>query len=78
MSDLPTDVGSVGPGAQGGVASSEGLLPQLVKHLRQNRTVLREEWAEPACGSGGQDDCGDHSDVVVTARMSARWTRRKV
>lgn len=23
----------------------EGLLPQLVKHLRQNRTVLREEWA---------------------------------
>jgi rsbT co-antagonist protein RsbR len=25
--------------------SSEGLLPQLVQHLRQNRTVLREEWA---------------------------------
>lgn len=25
--------------------SSEGLLPQLVKHLRYNRTVLREEWA---------------------------------
>src|SRR6187200_2021241 len=23
----------------------EGLLPQLVKHLRQNRTALREEWA---------------------------------
>src|SRR4051794_18678601 len=23
----------------------EGLLPQLVQHLRQNRTVLREEWA---------------------------------
>ncbi len=25
--------------------SSDGLLPQLVQHLRQNRTVLREEWA---------------------------------
>ena len=25
--------------------SSEGLLPQLVKHLRYNRTALREEWA---------------------------------
>ena len=25
--------------------SSEGLLPQLVKHLRFNRTGLREEWA---------------------------------
>src|SRR5271166_1817286 len=25
--------------------SSEGLLPQLVQHLRRNRTVLREEWA---------------------------------
>ena len=23
----------------------EGLLPQLVHHLRQNRTALREEWA---------------------------------
>src|SRR6478735_1046776 len=25
--------------------STEGLLPQLVEHLRQNRTALREEWA---------------------------------
>jgi rsbT co-antagonist protein RsbR len=25
--------------------AGEGLLPQLVKHLRQNRTALREEWA---------------------------------
>ncbi|MEV6430446.1 STAS domain-containing protein [Nocardia sp. NPDC051463] len=25
--------------------SSEGLLSELVEHLRQNRTVLREEWA---------------------------------
>ena len=28
-----------------GDRSSEGLLPELVEHLRQNRTVLREEWA---------------------------------
>jgi rsbT co-antagonist protein RsbR len=28
-----------------GTISSEGLLPQLVQHLRQNRTALREEWA---------------------------------
>jgi rsbT co-antagonist protein RsbR len=39
LSDSPIDV------AAGGAGSSEGLLPQLVKHLRQNRTVLREEWA---------------------------------
>ena len=25
--------------------SSDGLLPELVQHLRQNRTALREEWA---------------------------------
>ncbi|MDT7732091.1 MAG: rsbT co-antagonist protein RsbR, partial [Mycobacterium sp.] len=25
--------------------TGEGLLPQLVQHLRQNRTALREEWA---------------------------------
>lgn len=37
MSD-PTDVASVS-------VSTEGLLPQLVEHLRQNRTALREEWA---------------------------------
>jgi rsbT co-antagonist protein RsbR len=43
MSDSPND--PAGPGAQAGAGSSEGLLPQLVKHLRQNRTVLREEWA---------------------------------
>jgi rsbT co-antagonist protein RsbR len=41
MSDSPTDIAAA---AQTG-GSSEGLLPQLVKHLRQNRTVLREEWA---------------------------------
>jgi rsbT co-antagonist protein RsbR len=27
------------------VGSSETLLPELVEHLRQNRTALREEWA---------------------------------
>ena len=31
--------------AQTAGISSEGLLPQLVEHLRQNRTALREEWA---------------------------------
>ena len=48
MSDLtshPTDVSSAGVTAQTAGISSEGLLPQLVEHLRQNRTALREEWA---------------------------------
>jgi len=44
MSDSLTDVAAAGTAAQAG-GSSEGLLPQLVKHLRQNRTGLREEWA---------------------------------
>ena len=38
----PTDVASASVTA--GI-STEGLLPQLVEHLRQNRTALREEWA---------------------------------
>ncbi len=42
MSDSPTD--SNASGTTAGI-SSEGLLPQLVQHLRRNRTVLREEWA---------------------------------
>src|ERR1700761_7725761 len=45
MSDSPSDFGSTGTTTQTGTVSSEGLLPQLVQHLRQNRTVLREEWA---------------------------------
>jgi rsbT co-antagonist protein RsbR len=40
MSESSTDL--AGPAAE---TSAEGLLPQLVKHLRQNRTALREEWA---------------------------------
>lgn len=40
MSDSPTDSSSTGASV-----SSEGLLPQLVQHLRRNRTALREEWA---------------------------------
>ena len=36
----PTSVGTATV-----AVSTEGLLPQLVQHLRQNRTVLREEWA---------------------------------
>ena len=42
MSDSPSDFGTTSIAAQ---TVSEGLLPQLVQHLRQNRTILREEWA---------------------------------
>jgi rsbT co-antagonist protein RsbR len=43
MSDQSTATGVIG---QPPAASGAGLLlPQLVQHLRQNRTVLREEWA---------------------------------
>ena len=45
MSDSPSDFNSTGTAAQTVSVSSEGLLPQLVQHLRQNRTALREEWA---------------------------------
>jgi rsbT co-antagonist protein RsbR len=38
-----TDVASISAPTAG--ISTEGLLPQLVEHLRQNRTALREEWA---------------------------------
>jgi rsbT co-antagonist protein RsbR len=44
MSD-PTDLASAGVTGPTAGISSEGLLPQLVEHLRQNRTALREEWA---------------------------------
>src|SRR5258705_3831731 len=40
MSETSTDLASTAAETSG-----EGLLPQLVKHLRQNRTALREEWA---------------------------------
>ena len=43
MSDSPND--PAGPSAQAGVGSSEGLLPQLVDHLRAESHRLREEWA---------------------------------
>ena len=46
MSDQSSDVLSTGGAGQTPTASGAGLLlPQLVQHLRQNRTVLREEWA---------------------------------
>lgn len=46
MSDQSTDLSSTGVIGQPPAASGAGLLlPQLVQHLRQNRTVLREEWA---------------------------------
>jgi rsbT co-antagonist protein RsbR len=38
-SDQPFSSVAVSP------ATSESLLPELVAHLSQNRTVLREEWA---------------------------------
>ena len=41
----PTDVASASVTAPTAGISTEGLLPQLVAHLRQNRTALREEWA---------------------------------
>jgi rsbT co-antagonist protein RsbR len=46
MSDSPSDFNSSNTTtAQAAGISSESLLPQLVQHLRKNRTVLREEWA---------------------------------
>ena len=46
MSDQSTDFSMTGVVNQTPAISSEGLLlPQLVQHLRQNRTALREEWA---------------------------------
>src|ERR1700756_2547832 len=45
MSESSTDFAGTGTATQAGGISSEGLLPQLVQHLRQNRTALREEWA---------------------------------
>ncbi|MGA8250863.1 MAG: STAS domain-containing protein [Mycobacterium sp.] len=44
MSDSPTGSTTNATSQTAGI-SSEGLLPQLVQHLRRNRTVLREEWA---------------------------------
>jgi rsbT co-antagonist protein RsbR len=46
MSEQTTDFSVAGVVNQTPAISSEGLLlPQLVQHLRQNRTALREEWA---------------------------------
>ncbi len=46
MSDQTIDLSGTGVVNQAPAVSSEGLLlPQLVQHLRQNRTALREEWA---------------------------------
>ncbi|WP_424392301.1 STAS domain-containing protein [Mycobacterium sp.] len=46
MSDQSIDLSMTGVVNQTPAISSEGLLlPQLVQHLRQNRTALREEWA---------------------------------
>ncbi|MFZ0903213.1 MAG: STAS domain-containing protein [Mycobacterium sp.] len=46
MSDQTIDLSGTSVVNQAPAISSEGLLlPQLVQHLRQNRTALREEWA---------------------------------
>ena len=46
MSDQSTDLSPAGVVGQTSAVSGAGLLlPQLVQHLRQNRTALREEWA---------------------------------
>jgi rsbT co-antagonist protein RsbR len=46
MSDQSSDISSTGGAGLTPAASGAGLLlPQLVQHLRQNRTALREEWA---------------------------------
>jgi rsbT co-antagonist protein RsbR len=46
MSDQSTDLSPTGVIGQTPAATGAGLLlPQLVQHLRQNRTALREEWA---------------------------------
>jgi rsbT co-antagonist protein RsbR len=46
MSDQSSDISSPGGAGPTPAASGAGLLlPQLVQHLRQNRTALREEWA---------------------------------
>src|SRR6202041_2286058 len=46
MSDQTIDLSGTGVANQTPAISSAGLLlPQLVQHLRQNRAVLREEWA---------------------------------
>jgi rsbT co-antagonist protein RsbR len=46
MSEQTMDLSGTGVANQTPAISSAGLLlPQLVQHLRQNRTALREEWA---------------------------------
>jgi len=57
MSESSTDFAST-------ETSGEGLLPQLVKHLRQNRTALREEWGPPD-HRGGTADGDDPGGVVL-------------
>ena len=45
MSESSTDFAATTAAAQPPELTGDSLLPQLVKHLRQNRTALREEWA---------------------------------
>ncbi|KAA8963886.1 STAS domain-containing protein [Mycobacterium sp.] len=45
MSDPSLDLAGAGALTQAAAVAGESLLPQLVQHLRHNRTALREEWA---------------------------------
>jgi rsbT co-antagonist protein RsbR len=45
MSESSTDFVGTTTATQPPELTGDSLLPQLVQHLRQNRTVLREEWA---------------------------------
>ena len=45
MSESSTDFVGTTAATQPPELTGDSLLPQLVQHLRQNRTVLREEWA---------------------------------
>src|SRR5574340_1753531 len=45
MSESSTGFADITPSGPVPTVAEEGLLPQLVQHLRENRTVLREEWA---------------------------------
>ena len=83
MSDQSTDVASTSTINQTAGISSEGLLPQLVEHLRQNRTALREEWARriaEARAAHGHDPGGTlpRSDLGVRQlRRGARDRQRR-
>ena len=52
QSSESADVALLDPGNRDSAAEGNQLLPQLVAHLRDNRTVLRQEWASRITSSG--------------------------